>query len=143
MIEELIEIHYLEQYERGDSAVWEGKAAPRLLDENKTLQENGVGDGAYIRIVKEIIIKVGHPSNGMVSDIAVEETMTINDMIEELIEVHFLEQYELGYAAILEDESAPRLLDENKNLKENGVGNGAVIRFYACTMYIMTLDADE
>ena len=91
----------------------------------------------------ETIIKVGHPSNGMVSDIAVEETMTINDMIEELIEIHYLEQYERGYSAVWagkeysdewEGKAAPRLLDENKTLQENGVGDGEYIRIVKPTL---------
>ena len=91
----------------------------------------------------EIIIKVGHPSNNMVADVEIEEKMTINDMIEELIEEHFLEQYEWGYSAVWkgkeysdvwEGKAAPRLLDENKTLQENGVGDGAFIRIVKHTL---------
>ena len=76
----------------------------------------------------EIRVKFMHPANNMASDIAVEETMTINDMIEELIEANFISQSPNGYQAILKDGREPIQMDLNKTLVENGGHEGSTIR---------------
>ena len=76
----------------------------------------------------EIIIKVGHPSYNMVEDVEIEEKMTINDMIEELIEANFISQSPNGYQAILKDGREPIQMDLNKTLVENGGHEGSTIR---------------
>ena len=82
----------------------------------------------------EIIVKFMHPTNNMVSDIAVEETMTINDMIEELIEANFMNRIPNGYEAVLKDGRDPIQMDLNKTLAENGGHAGSTIRLTCATI---------
>lgn len=80
--------------------------------------------------MEEMRVKVMHPTDNSVANIAIEDPdhMTIQDIIEELIESGFIERAQQGYQAVLKDGPEAINMDLNKTLEENNATNNSTIR---------------
>lgn len=73
-------------------------------------------------------VKVMHPTSGSVVDVDVPDDMTMQDLIDELIESGFINQIPDGYQAVLKDGSEATNMDLSKTLVENGGTSNSTIR---------------
>lgn len=80
--------------------------------------------------MEEMRVKVMHPTDNSVANVAIEDPdhMTIQDIIEELIESEFIERAQQGYQAVLKDGPEAINMDLNKTLAENNATNNSTIR---------------
>lgn len=73
-------------------------------------------------------VKVMHPTNSNTVDVDIPDDMTVQDIIEELIESDFIERAQQGYQAVLKDGPEAINMDLNKTLAENNATNNSTIR---------------
>lgn len=73
-------------------------------------------------------VKVMHPLDNNVVDVDIPEDMTVQDIIEELIDSGFIERAQQGYQAVLKDGQEAINMDLNKTLAENNATNNSTIR---------------
>lgn len=75
-------------------------------------------------------VKIMHPTENKTVDVDIPEDMTVQDVINELIEADFIKPLAGGnnFDAILKDGPEAINMDLNKTLQENGVGNNSTIR---------------
>ncbi len=75
-------------------------------------------------------VKIMHPTENRTVDVDIPDDMTVQDVIDELIESDFIKPLAGGnkYDAVLKDGPEAVNMDLNKTLQENGVGNNSTIR---------------
>jgi hypothetical protein len=77
--------------------------------------------------MKTINVKIFHPTNNSNIDICLPENILLRDVFSHLIDTNFLSAGQ-SYAGLL----IPRgMLDNDKSISENGVGNNDTIRLFS------------
>ena len=73
-------------------------------------------------------VKVMHPTQNNTVDVDIPDDMTVNDIIQELVEAEFINASPQGYQAVLKDGPEAINMDLNKTLAEDGASNNSTIR---------------
>lgn len=73
-------------------------------------------------------VKVMHPTQNNTIDVDIPDDMTVNDIIQDLVEAGFINASSQGYQAVLKDGPEAINMDLNKTLAENGASNNSTIR---------------
>ncbi|MCI6006500.1 MAG: hypothetical protein SOY73_10170 [Blautia sp.] len=79
-------------------------------------------------------VKVMHPTSGNVVDVDMPVDMTIQELIDDLIDSHFVNEIPDGYTAALKDGVDITNMDLDKTLEENGGGEYSTIRLFSGAM---------
>lgn len=73
-------------------------------------------------------VKVMHPITNQVVDCDMPEDMTIQELVDDLIESGFINSIADGYQAVLKDGGGSNNMDLSKTLLENGGADNSTIR---------------
>jgi len=76
----------------------------------------------------EMRVKVMNPTGNNKVEVDIPDDMTVQDVINDLIEAGFIPNNQQGYDAVLKDGTETIQMDLNKTLVENNVTNDAVIQ---------------
>lgn len=127
---------------------YSGKLMPRgtrdestLLDNDKTLGENGIKNSDFIAPFimtqafqsvpsAKIYVKFVHPTNNSDIDIELSENTMLRDVYSQLIEANFLSSGQ-PYTGVLKPNG--ELVDTDKTIGENGVENNNTIQIMIAT----------
>ena len=76
-------------------------------------------------------VKVMHPTSDNVVDVDIPDDMTIQELIDDLIESGFISEIPDGYTAALKDGVDTTNMDLSRTLVENGGGQDSTIRLFS------------
>ena len=136
-IAELIANEFIPANPQGYKLSLKGENA-RDLNNDKSLLENAVPNNSTIRVQPatdaggDLTVNFMHPTDGRVISVTVEDSMTGQEAIAELIANEFIPANPQGYKLSLKGENA-RDLNNDKSLLENAVPNNSTIRVQPAT----------